>query len=59
MVSEAIDTGIRTICSPAILAANAPLVTPSTASAAVRSVAGQRTHGNAEAADSPLDHPTL
>jgi hypothetical protein len=53
------DMGISTICHSAILAASAPLATPSTPSVAVRSVAGQRIHKNPDAADNPLAHATL
>ena len=45
------DTGMRTNCHSATLAAMAPLATPKSPSAAVRSVAGQRIHRNPDAAD--------
>jgi hypothetical protein len=45
--------------SATTLAASAPLATPSTPSAAVRSMAGQRIHRNPDAADNALAHPTL
>ena len=51
--------GIRRNCHSATLAATAPLATPKTPSATVRSVAGQRTHRNPDAADIPLVQPTL
>jgi hypothetical protein len=53
------DTGMRTNCHSATLAAIAPLATPKSPSAPVRRVAGQRIHRNPDAADIPLAHPNL
>jgi len=58
-MSDSADTGNRTICNSATLAASAPPATPTTPSVAVSSVAGQRTHRNPDAAEKPLAQPTL
>src|SRR5262245_14111933 len=46
-------------CSSASLAAKAPAVTPTTESAAVRSIAGHRRYSRPAAADTLLVQPTL
>lgn len=47
------DTGIRTICISAILAASAPLAMPSVPSTVVSNVAGQSIQSSPDAVETP------